>query len=56
MSHKGFSHVDLSISDLDKIREFYENVSEIQATNCRPNQDQAACAFDTSFFDTGATS
>jgi hypothetical protein len=34
MSHKGFSHVGLSTLDLDRTRDFYENVLGFKAVRC----------------------
>ena len=34
MSSKGFSHIGLSTHDLDKTRDFYENVLGFKAVRC----------------------
>lgn len=34
MSHKGFSHIGLSTLDLDKTRDFYENVLRFKPVRC----------------------
>lgn len=34
MSHKGFSHLGLSTRDLDRTRDFYENVLGFKAVRC----------------------
>ena len=34
MSHRGFSHIGLSTLDLDRTRDFYENVLKFKAVRC----------------------
>jgi catechol 2,3-dioxygenase-like lactoylglutathione lyase family enzyme len=34
MSHKGFCHIGLSTLDLDKTRDFYENVLGFKPVRC----------------------
>ena len=34
MTHRGYSHIGLSTLDLDKTRDFYENVLGFRAVRC----------------------
>jgi catechol 2,3-dioxygenase-like lactoylglutathione lyase family enzyme len=34
MSHRGFSHIGLSTLDLDRTRDFYENILKFKAVRC----------------------
>ena len=53
MSHKGFSHVGLSTLDLDRTRDFYENVLGFKAVCCDVIRIKEGGQFRHVFFDTG---
>jgi catechol 2,3-dioxygenase-like lactoylglutathione lyase family enzyme len=53
MSHKGFSHIGLSTLDLDKTREFYENVLGFTAVRCDVIAVKEGGRIRHIFFDTG---
>lgn len=53
MSHKGFSHVGLSTLDLDRTREFYENVMGFRAVRCDTIKIKEGGRIRHVFFDTG---
>src|SRR5579864_6531825 len=53
MSHKGFSHLGLSTLDLDKTREFYENVLGFKAVVCDLIPVKEGGQIRHIFFDTG---
>jgi catechol 2,3-dioxygenase-like lactoylglutathione lyase family enzyme len=53
MSHKGFSHIGLSTLDLDKTREFYENVLGFPAVRCDIIRVKEGGRIRHIFFDTG---
>jgi catechol 2,3-dioxygenase-like lactoylglutathione lyase family enzyme len=53
MSHKGFSHVGLSTLDLDKTRDFYENVLGFKAVRCDVIRVTEGGRIRHVFFDTG---
>ena len=53
MSHKGFSHIGLSTLDLDKTRDFYENVLGFQAVRCDILKVREGGRIRHVFFDTG---
>jgi catechol-2,3-dioxygenase len=55
MTHRGFSHVGLSTLDLDKTREFYEDVLGFKAVVADTIEVKAG-ASDTSFSISGAIS
>ena len=51
--HRGFSHVGLSTLDLDKTRDFYENVLGFKAVRCDTIKVQEGGQIRHIFFDTG---
>lgn len=53
MSHKGFSHIGLSTLDLDRTREFYENVLGFKAVRCDIIKVKEGGQIHHVFFDTG---
>ncbi len=53
MSHKGFSHLGLSTLDLDKTRDFYENVLGFKAVRCDIIKVKEGGQIRHIFFDTG---
>jgi catechol 2,3-dioxygenase-like lactoylglutathione lyase family enzyme len=53
MSHRGFSHVGLSILDLDKTREFYEGVLGFKPVVCDIITIEEGGKIRHVFFDTG---
>ncbi|MGH8013598.1 MAG: VOC family protein [Candidatus Binataceae bacterium] len=53
MSNKGFSHIGLSTLDLDKTREFYENVMGFRAARCDTITVKEGGRIRHIFFDTG---
>ena len=53
MTHKGFSHIGLSTLDLDKTREFYENVLGFKAVRCDILKVKEGGQIRHIFFDTG---
>ena len=53
MSHKGFSHLGLSTLDLDKTRDFYENVLGFKAVRCDVIKVKEGGRIRHIFFDTG---
>ena len=53
MSHKGFSHIGLSTLDLDKTRDFYENVLKFKAVRCDILKVKEGGQIRHIFFDTG---
>ena len=53
MSHKGFSHIGLSTLDLDKTRDFYENVLGFKAVRCDIITVKEGGRIRHVFFDTG---
>ena len=53
MSHKGFSHIGLSTLDLDRTREFYENVLGFRAVRCDIIRVKEGGQIRHIFFDTG---
>ena len=53
MSHKGFSHVGLSTLDLDRTRDFYENVLGFKAVRCDVIRVKEGGQIRHIFFDTG---
>src|SRR6202047_4351090 len=53
MSHKGFSHIGLSTLDLDKTREFYENVLGFKPVVCDTITVREGGKIRHIFFDTG---
>ena len=53
MSHKGFSHFGLSTLDLDKTRDFYENVLGFKAVRCDILKVKEGGQIRHIFFDTG---
>src|SRR5947209_12848991 len=53
MSHKGFSHIGLSTLDLDKTRDFYENVLKFKAVRCDIIKVKEGGQIRHVFFDTG---
>src|SRR5688500_16609812 len=53
MAHKGFSHIGLSTLDLDKTREFYEDVLGFKAVRCDVITVQEGGRIRHIFFDTG---
>ena len=53
MSHKGFSHIGLSTLDLDKTRDFYENVLGFTAVRCDIITVKEGGRIRHVFFDTG---
>ena len=53
MAHRGFSHLGLSTLDLDKTREFYENVLGFKAVRCDIIKVKEGGRIRHIFFDTG---
>jgi catechol 2,3-dioxygenase-like lactoylglutathione lyase family enzyme len=53
MSHKGFSHIGLSTLDLDRTRDFYENVLKFRAVRCDTLKVKEGGQIRHIFFDTG---
>ena len=53
MAHKGFSHIGLSTLDLDKTRDFYENVLGFKAVRCDTIKITEGGQIRHIFFDTG---
>ena len=53
MSNKGFSHIGLSTLDLDRTREFYENVLGFKAVRCDTIKVKEGGQIRHIFFDTG---
>ena len=53
MSHKGFSHIGLSTLDLDKTRDFYENVLGFTPVRCDIIKVKEGGQIRHIFFDTG---
>jgi catechol 2,3-dioxygenase-like lactoylglutathione lyase family enzyme len=53
MSNKGFSHIGLSTLDLDKTRDFYENVLGFKAVRCDIIKVKEGGRIRHIFFDTG---
>ncbi|HEV8438680.1 MAG TPA: VOC family protein [Methylomirabilota bacterium] len=53
MSHKGFSHLGLSTLDLDKTRDFYENILGFKAVRCDIIKVTEGGQIRHIFFDTG---
>jgi catechol 2,3-dioxygenase-like lactoylglutathione lyase family enzyme len=53
MSNKGFSHLGLSTLDLDKTRDFYENVMGFKAVRCDIIKVKEGGQIRHVFFDTG---
>ena len=53
MSHKGFSHIGLSTLDLDKTRDFYENVLGFKPVRCDTIKVAEGGHIRHIFFDTG---
>jgi catechol 2,3-dioxygenase-like lactoylglutathione lyase family enzyme len=53
MSQKGFSHIGLSTLDLDKTREFYENVLGFKPVRCDTIKIKEGGQIRHIFFDTG---
>src|SRR6201997_3001602 len=53
MSHKGFSHIGLSTLDLDRTRDFYENVLGFEAVRCDIIKVKEGGQIRHIFFDTG---
>jgi len=53
MSHKGFSHIGLSTLDLDRTRDFYENVLGFKAVRCDVINVKEGGRIRHIFFDTG---
>jgi len=53
MSHKGFSHLGLSTLDLDKTRDFYENIMGFKAVRCDIIKVKEGGRIRHIFFDTG---
>ncbi len=53
MSHKGFSHIGLSTLDLDKTRDFYENVLGFKPVRCDTIKIAEGGYIRHIFFDTG---
>jgi catechol 2,3-dioxygenase-like lactoylglutathione lyase family enzyme len=53
MTHKGFSHIGLSTLDLDRTREFYEDVLGFKAVRCDTLKVQEGGCIRHIFFDTG---
>ncbi|PYN95386.1 MAG: hypothetical protein DMD91_25025 [Candidatus Rokuibacteriota bacterium] len=53
MAHKGFSHIGLSTLDLDKTREFYENVLGFKPVRCDIIKVKEGGQIRHIFFDTG---
>src|SRR5438034_4586781 len=53
MSQKGFSHIGLSTLDLDKTRDFYENVLGLKPVRCDTIKVKEGGQIRHNFFDTG---
>jgi len=53
MSHKGFSHIGLSTLDLDKTRDFYENILGFKPVRCDTIKVKEGGRIRHIFFDTG---
>jgi len=53
MSHKGFSHIGLSTLDLDKTRDFYENILGFKPVRCDTIEVKEGGHIRHIFFDTG---
>src|SRR2546429_9722835 len=53
MSHRGFSHIGLSTLDLDKTRDFYENVLGFKPVRCDIIKVKEGGRIRHVFFDTG---
>src|SRR5437899_3451399 len=53
MSHRGFSHIGLSTLDLDKTRDFYENVLGFKPVRCDIIKVKEGGRIRHIFFDTG---
>src|SRR4029453_2608304 len=53
MSNKGFSHLGLSTLDLDKTRDFYENILGFKAVRCDTIKVKEGGQIRHIFFDTG---
>lgn len=53
MSHKGFSHLGLSTLDLDKTRDFYENILGFKPVRCDIIKVKEGGQIRHIFFDTG---
>jgi len=53
MTHKGFSHIGLSTLDMDRTREFYENVLGFKAVRCDIIRVKEGGRIRHVFFDTG---
>jgi catechol 2,3-dioxygenase-like lactoylglutathione lyase family enzyme len=53
MSNKGFSHIGLSTLDLDRTREFYENVLNFKPVRCDTIKIKEGGQIRHIFFDTG---
>jgi catechol 2,3-dioxygenase-like lactoylglutathione lyase family enzyme len=53
MSHKGFSHIGLSTLDLDKTRDFYENILGFKPVRCDTIKVKEGGHIRHIFFDTG---
>jgi catechol 2,3-dioxygenase-like lactoylglutathione lyase family enzyme len=53
MSHKGFSHIGLSTRDLDRTRDFYEDVMGFKAVRCDIIKVAEGGQIRHIFFDTG---
>jgi len=53
MSHKGFSHIGMSTLDLDKTRDFYENILGFKPVRCDTIKITEGGRIRHIFFDTG---